>query len=445
MTIWLLTLLFLAPVFYLYFECRAHRLALGKIPHRVAVTGIRGKSSITRLIAAGLTEAGFRVMAKTTGSKPVLIYPDGREVEIKRRGRPSVLEQKKLVRLAARENVDFLVAEMMSIQPEYLKAESQKLLKPEVIVLSNIRVDHTEFLGKTRQEVAVSLSACFRTGLKVFIPEEEILPELAAAAGKARTEIKPVGRAELMPEVINQLPYAEFEPNLRLAVAVLESYGVSPERIKRGMKKVSPDFGHLRAWQLLTEETDRPVYFVNLFAANDPLSTEEALKLVNRKIDFSRFKVAWLLSFRSDRADRTAQWVEYLEKLGQKPDRPFLKFDVLCLTGPGSSAFIRYLSRHSDWAPGHIRKLKFAQPEMCLKEITSYLLKISDSGKQQTPVVASDLANRSQIISESGSREEDNKNATSGCGLVIIGLGNIIGFGQKMIDYLEREAHAFKL
>jgi len=36
-------------------------------------------------------------MAKTTGSRPVLIYPGGQEQEIRRRGRANVLEQEKLV------------------------------------------------------------------------------------------------------------------------------------------------------------------------------------------------------------------------------------------------------------------------------------------------------------------------------------------------------------
>ncbi|MGB9893517.1 MAG: poly-gamma-glutamate synthase PgsB, partial [Candidatus Saccharicenans sp.] len=119
----------LALLVYLAFENYFHCQRLKKIPKRIAVTGIRGKSSITRLIAWGLRSAGFRVMAKTTGSKPVLIYPDGREEEIKRKGRTSLLEQKDLAKIAVKEKADFLVAEMMSIQPECLRAENKYLLR----------------------------------------------------------------------------------------------------------------------------------------------------------------------------------------------------------------------------------------------------------------------------------------------------------------------------
>jgi len=56
-----------------------HRRALRSIPVRIHVAGTRGKSTTTRLIAAALRASGRRVVAKTTGSEPRLILPDGRE------------------------------------------------------------------------------------------------------------------------------------------------------------------------------------------------------------------------------------------------------------------------------------------------------------------------------------------------------------------------------
>jgi UDP-N-acetylmuramyl tripeptide synthase len=65
----------------------AERILLGRrrrrIPLRIAVTGTRGKSSVVRLIAAAMREAGLSVLAKTTGSQPILIHPDGEEEERK--------------------------------------------------------------------------------------------------------------------------------------------------------------------------------------------------------------------------------------------------------------------------------------------------------------------------------------------------------------------------
>ena len=55
---------------------------------RVHVNGIRGKSTVTRLIAGVLREAGYRTVAKTTGSEAVTIDLDGNDIPIPR-GEPS--------------------------------------------------------------------------------------------------------------------------------------------------------------------------------------------------------------------------------------------------------------------------------------------------------------------------------------------------------------------
>lgn len=447
MSIWVLIFFSLFAV-YLYLEAVAHCLSLKKIPHRLAVTGIRGKSSITRLIAAGLKAAGYRVMAKTTGSKPVIIHPDGRETEIKRMGRPSIIEQKRLVRLAAGQGVDFLVSEMMGIQPEYLEAESRKLLIPEIIIISNIRVDHIEFLGKSEGEVAARLSSCLRPGVKVYIPEEEVREEIIQACKKISAELKPVGKNEAATEILNQLPYAEFEPNLRLAMAVLEDYGVMDDRIKSGFQNVKPDFGHLRAWRIFLENGQTPFYFFSLFAANDPLSTEEALKLVGKRMDLNGFRVAGLLSLRADRADRTAQWLDYLMGLEKSPASFFRKLDILFLYGTGSSAVKRNLERKGGWPAGRIKLLNAEKPDRCFEEIVRQL-RLTGGEQQNHPEIKTNLCSTMSEPSDSScglaAPKSDSNNSLSETGIVIIGIGNIVGFGQKLIDYLEREGNVLEL
>ena len=85
-----------------------------QIPLCICITGARGKSSVTRLLVAVLRNAGYSVLAKTTGSKPVILLPDGTEKEIKRRGLPFVSEQKKVIKAATSHGVQALVVEMMS-------------------------------------------------------------------------------------------------------------------------------------------------------------------------------------------------------------------------------------------------------------------------------------------------------------------------------------------
>src|SRR2546426_6775143 len=85
---------------YGVWETRRHQRTLARIPVRVHVNGTRGKSSVTRLIAAGLRASGSRVFAKTTGTLARMILPDGSERDVYRVGRPNIIEQTRIVRRA---------------------------------------------------------------------------------------------------------------------------------------------------------------------------------------------------------------------------------------------------------------------------------------------------------------------------------------------------------
>ena len=149
---------FVTLLLYLAGESRRLRRALRRVPLRVAVTGTRGKSGVTRLIAAGLRESGARVLAKTTGSRPALILPDGTEQELPRRGGPpSIREQVRLAGLAAGLKADALVVEMMSVGEECLLTESRRILRPEILALTNVRLDHVDVMGRSREDIARTL------------------------------------------------------------------------------------------------------------------------------------------------------------------------------------------------------------------------------------------------------------------------------------------------
>ena len=55
-------------------EQLAQKRNVEKIPIRVNINGIRGKSTVTRLITSILTEAGYRTIGKTTGTAARMIY-----------------------------------------------------------------------------------------------------------------------------------------------------------------------------------------------------------------------------------------------------------------------------------------------------------------------------------------------------------------------------------
>ena len=59
-----------------------HQAHLDQVQIRIHVNGIRGKSTVTRLLGGMLREGGFNTLSKTTGSAARIIMPDGSEIPI---------------------------------------------------------------------------------------------------------------------------------------------------------------------------------------------------------------------------------------------------------------------------------------------------------------------------------------------------------------------------
>ena len=277
----------------------------------MAVAGTRGKSSVTRLVAAGLRASGARVLAKTTGSKPVLIFPDGSEREIPRAGPASIREQVRLVALAARTGVDVLVSEMMSIGPECLAVESRRILRPTTLALTNVKLDHLEAMGRRKNEIARVLAEAIPERAEVFVPEEEAYPVFAEKAERSAADLHPVppSSAGVCPGSSRVVPFGEHEPNIRLALAVLHSLGIDRETALRGMALAGHDLGSFKIWRGRFGDPPRPAVCVNAFAANEPESSAAALEIVRHKMPLTSKPLAAILSLREDRGDRTLQWV----------------------------------------------------------------------------------------------------------------------------------------
>lgn len=393
---------------YLFIETVRLRRDIKNIPVRIAVSGIRGKSSLTRLIAGGLRQAGLKVVAKTTGSSPVLICSDGREQVINRRGRATVLEQKKLLAAAAADRADFLVSEMMSIQPECLKAEARYLLQPQIIVFSNFRVDHTEFLGEDRERIARSLLETVPAGTIVFIPEEEFRPWMEQLSLERGFKLIAVTGSPESASLSEILPYPEFEANSRLALAVLKHFGVSAGQARQGWLRLNPDSGRPRMWKIAASR-NRSFYFVSLFAANDPESSLMAMELITRRLGWQESRKIGLINLRADRGDRTRQWAEFLKK----GEVNFL--EALIVIGPGARAMGRTVRKWAQAAGCELWILPDRKPEDVLEEIIEAV------------------------------RNCQKRLPTAETSCLVFGLGNIGGFGRRLIDYLERTADAVRI
>lgn len=376
---------------YLFFERLNLTREWKRIPLRIAVTGTRGKSTVARFIAASLREAGFSVLGKTTGSRPVLILPDGQEEEIDRKGLATILEEKKVLKRGASLGVQALVVELMSIQPESSFVESRRILLPHLLVITNVRVDHREEMGVTKPDVAKSLASAIPAEATVFLPDEEFYPEFESAARKVNAKIVRVKKNETgeweRPEGLSSL--LNFEENLRLALAVSEHLGIDRNVALRGIAKAEPDFGSLKIWEAELGTPPAPWLLVSAFAANDPESTSLILTRIKDRLSLPGRKLVGILNFRQDRGDRTMQWINALE------EGYFSSFHKLFFMG------------------AHARALRMRKRSNLL------------------PAIAPIVANSPAAIMEKVAGEIDGD-------AVLVGIGNMGGLGADIVHYWKK-------
>jgi len=151
---------------YLKREQTNHQDHISDIKYRIHVNGIRGKSSVTRLIGQVLREQGIKTYTKTTGSAARLIDHNGKEIPIKRRV-ANIIEQVSIVKQISKNKPEALVFECMAIQPQLQKICEEKMLQATIGVLTNVREDHQEKMGWTLEEITQTLCK--------FIPTDGIL------------------------------------------------------------------------------------------------------------------------------------------------------------------------------------------------------------------------------------------------------------------------------
>ncbi len=291
-------------------ESYRHKRALRQIPTRIHVNGTRGKSSVTRLIAAGLRAGELRTCAKTTGTLARMIMPDGQEFPIYRPSKPNVLEQLRIVRTAADQGAQVLVIECMALQPSLQSLSEEKLVRANHAVITNARADHLDVMGPEEPDVAKALAGMIPPGGNLYTAERrhlDIFREACADRGTNLIAITEEDIAKITAEDLAGFRYIEHAENLAVALKVCADLGVAKEVALAGMKSASPDPGVLTDHAL--EFFGRHIRFVNAFAANDPESTERIWSMVSSQHAHLQRRIA-VVNCRADRADRSRQLAE---------------------------------------------------------------------------------------------------------------------------------------
>ncbi len=342
------------------------RRNLRRIRLRIHVNGTRGKSSVTRLLASGLREAGIVTCAKTTGTLARFILPDGRELPIFRPAGPNVIEQKRIVATAAAHGAEALVVECMALQPELQALCELKMLRATHGVITNARPDHLDVMGPGPTDVARALAGMTPVAGKLFTAEHEhlqIFKQASEDRGSQLVHVDAEAIARIRPEELEPFAYTEHADNVALALAVLEDLGVEREVALRGMWKTKPDPGALTEFAL--DFFGRHMVFVNGFAANDPVSTAQLWHQALERHPALATRIA-IFNCRADRPDRSMQ-------LGEEFAR-WTPADFVVLMGSGTYLFAQSAIRNG-YDSG---RLVFAE-ELDVEELFEHIVSLVES------------------------------------------------------------------
>ncbi len=235
---------------------------------RIAVMGTRGKTSTAILLYTELRRRGFRVVCKATGALPFLCH-DGRCFRIKRRGRTRLYENLEALKLDA----DFYIMENHGTNPYTMRAFNH-FVKPDVVVLTNARLDHTEHMGESKRTIAENM---------------------AKAVGKVKLVVMgedfPIQGVKVFP---TEMPGSEVP---RLVDLLLKELGLGGIDVSLYDKMISRELRY----------RDGPVRWFDASKVNDPESFSMIVSWLDEKPNLA-------IQLRRDRPGRTKVFLNYIRE-----------------------------------------------------------------------------------------------------------------------------------
>lgn len=265
--------------------------------YRILVTGSRGKSTIVRLLHAGLHAAGLQTYGRITGVVPRELGPDGIRV-ISRSTSPHVEEMNWwLDQLPA--SAQAIILENSAITAD-LHDLAGRWLQPDITVLTNTLPDHQELWGPT--------AACAAQVLVQGIPKNHTLVLPASLRSDRHLQ-------ELLGQRRNQLIFAEpassvekgfHATNLGLALGVVEQLGLPAQAALKAMLELPRDRYDFHVASFAGAEV------AMAFSANDIASTRALFK----SLKWSKDETRLIYNHRKDRPGRFRSFIDWLNQTG---------------------------------------------------------------------------------------------------------------------------------
>jgi dihydrofolate synthase/folylpolyglutamate synthase len=236
----------------------------------IHVAGTNGKGSTSHMLASILQEAGYKVGLYTSPHLKRFterIRINGEEIPTERvvtfiRENKDFLAQQKLsfFEMTVGLAFDYFASEVVDIAVVEVglggRLDSTNIITPVLSVITNIGLDHTQFLGETLPEIAFEKAGIVKRNIPVIIGEEQAAVK-PVFTRKAQAECAAIFFASQDLDFYETDLLGDYQrKNAQTAVRAikrLNGFEVSEQQIKAGLLKVVANTNLKGRWQILQE------------------------------------------------------------------------------------------------------------------------------------------------------------------------------------------------
>ena len=237
----------------------------------IHVGGTNGKGSTSHMIASTLQEAGYKVGLYTSPHLKNFterIRINGEEIPKKKISlfiseHKCFLEKQQLsfFEMTVGMAFDYFASEKVDIAIIEVglggRLDSTNIITPELSVITNIGLDHTQFLGETLPEIAFEKAGIIKNNIPVIIGEEQDEVKSVFIA-KAKEKNAPIYFASIDNKNYNTDLLGDYQKkNTRTTVSAikqLKSFSISEKNISDGLLNVVKNTNLKGRWQVLQEK-----------------------------------------------------------------------------------------------------------------------------------------------------------------------------------------------
>ncbi len=240
----------------------------------VHIAGTNGKGSSSHMLASVLQEAGYKVGLYT--SPHLKDYRERIKVNGNEISEENVIDfitahkaffeanQLSFFEMTVGLAFEYFAAEKVDIAVVEVglggRLDSTNILTPEASVITNIGLDHTQFLGDTLEKIAFEKGGIIKDNVPVVIGEfhEKTIPVFSELANQKHAKLYKAFDC-IQCSYTSDLKGSYQKHNIKTVVQTLQvlkskGYSISDAQLQEGLLRVVANTGLLGRWQLLSEK-----------------------------------------------------------------------------------------------------------------------------------------------------------------------------------------------